>query len=120
MTKTFKVPLAKSFSTKSRSDLKSPALWAPNPFGQILFKSLLFNFPISLNQTTLATLEFELKNANESDAKIINSILNETASDLRLLEADPEMNAMVRTTCVATKLKGGHAEMLCQSLPQQQ
>jgi len=69
-----------------------------------------YNFPISLNQTTRATLEFELKNANESNAKIINSILNETASDLRLLETDPEMNAMVRTTCVATKLKGGHAE----------
>ena len=35
-----------------------------------------FNFPISLNQTTRATLEFELKNANESNTKIINSILN--------------------------------------------
>ena len=36
--------------------------------------------------------------------------MNETGSELRLLETDPEMNAMLRTTCVATKLKGGHAE----------
>ena len=51
-----------------------------------------------------------LNDANDSNAKRINSILNATESDLRLLEIDPEMNAMLRTTCVATKLSGGHAE----------
>ena len=69
-----------------------------------------YSFPISLNQTTRATLEFALNDANDSNAKRINSILNATESDLRLLEIDPEMNAMLRTTCVATKLSGGHAE----------
>ena len=69
-----------------------------------------YSFPISLNQTTRATLEFALNDANDSNAKRINSILNATESDLRLLEIDPEMNAMLRTTCVATMLSGGHAE----------
>jgi len=69
-----------------------------------------YSFPISLNQTTRATLEFALNDATDSNANKINSILDETGSELKLLKTDPEMNAMIRTTCVATKIKGGHAE----------
>ena len=69
-----------------------------------------YSFPISLNQTTRATLEFALNDATDSNANKINSILDETGSELKLLKTDPEMNAMIKTTCVATKIKGGHAE----------
>ena len=69
-----------------------------------------FNFPISLNQTTRATLEFSMKDANDSEKSEMNMILNGIQKDYKLLEKDPEMNALTRTTCVATKLEGGHAE----------
>ena len=69
-----------------------------------------FDFPISLNQTTRATLEFSMKDANESEKSQMNLILNEVQQEYEVLKKDPEMNALTRTTCVATKLKGGHAE----------
>jgi len=69
-----------------------------------------FDFPISLNQTTRATLEFSMKDANESEKSQMNLILNEVQQEYEVLKKDPEMNALTRTTCVATKLTGGHAE----------
>ena len=39
----------------------------------------------------------------------------ETPEHLRVLSADPEFNAQIRTTCVATRLEGGHAD---NALPQ--
>ena len=39
----------------------------------------------------------------------------ETAADLRLISTVPEFNAQLRTTCVATRLEGGHAD---NALPQ--
>ena len=69
-----------------------------------------YDFPISLNQTTRATLEFALEDANDSEKLEIRSILNGTQSDLAITEKDPELNAILRTTCVVTKLKAGHAE----------
>ena len=39
----------------------------------------------------------------------------ETPEDLRLLATSPSVNAQIRTTCVATRLEGGHAD---NALPQ--
>ena len=39
----------------------------------------------------------------------------ETPEDLRVISAAPEFNAQIRTTCVATRLEGGHAD---NALPQ--
>jgi len=39
----------------------------------------------------------------------------ETPEHLRVLSGDPEFNAQIRTTCVATRLEGGHAD---NALPQ--
>ena len=50
-----------------------------------------------------------MKDANDSEKSEMNRFSMEY-KDYKLLEKDPEMNALTRTTCVATKLEGGHAE----------
>ena len=68
-------------------------------------------FPISLNETTRATLEFMLNEAQGNDRNEIIAILEgETESEFGIVNNNSEVNAMLRTTCVATKLEAGHAE----------
>lgn len=68
-------------------------------------------FPISLNETTRATLEFMLNEAQGNDRNEIIAILEgETESEFGIVNNNSEVNAMLRTTCVATKLVAGHAE----------
>jgi len=70
-----------------------------------------YQFPISLNETTRATLEFTLNEAQGNDRDEIIAILEgETESDFVIVNNNSEVNAMLRTTCVATKLSAGHAE----------
>jgi len=70
-----------------------------------------YKFPISLNETTRATLEFTLYEAKGNDRDEIMSILEgEAESDFDIVNNNSEVNAMLRTTCVATKLSAGHAE----------
>ena len=70
-----------------------------------------YKFPISLNETTRATLEFTLNDAQGNDRDEIIAILEgETESDFDIVNNNSEVNAMLRTTCVATKLSAGHAE----------
>ena len=70
-----------------------------------------YKFPISLNETTRATLEFTLNEAQGNDRDEIMSILEgEAESDFDIVNNNSEVNAMLRTTCVATKLSAGHAE----------
>ena len=70
-----------------------------------------YKFPISLNETTRATLEFTLYEAKGNDRDEIMSILEGKAeSDFDIVNNNSEVNAMLRTTCVATKLSAGHAE----------
>jgi acetylornithine deacetylase/succinyl-diaminopimelate desuccinylase-like protein len=69
-------------------------------------------FPVSLNQTSRKNLEFTASEYPETLSEIINKILA-GASDvgnIDLIGLDPELNAQLRTTCVATQLFGGHAE----------
>jgi len=71
-----------------------------------------YQFPISLNQTSRKNLEFTANEYPETLLEIINKILA-GASDvgnIDLIDQDPELNAQLRTTCVATQLFGGHAE----------
>jgi len=69
-------------------------------------------FPISLNQTSRKNLEFTASEYPEKLSETINQILAGTSDvgDIDLIDQDPELNAQLRTTCVATQLFGGHAE----------
>ncbi len=71
-----------------------------------------YEFPIRLNETT--RLYFERNAASESgqtgaDMAAVKNIPLDTAAAQRLAAASPFYNSMMRTTCVATMLSGGHA-----------
>lgn len=68
-------------------------------------------FPIELNAVTRASLTATAKIALPDRAKLIYGVLAEPMDQAALAEfvKNPEDNATLRTTCVATMLKGGHA-----------
>jgi len=78
-----------------------------------------FDFPVQLNEVTRAY--FERSAAAESDPKVaadMRAVARSTpdlAAAARLSAALPYWNSMMRTTCVATRLQGGHAN---NALPQ--
>jgi acetylornithine deacetylase/succinyl-diaminopimelate desuccinylase-like protein len=70
-----------------------------------------FQFPFELNNTTRAYYEQQVKSEKGQRAADIQAILKNSA-DLEAvarLSKDPIDNATIRTTCVATRLNGGHA-----------
>jgi acetylornithine deacetylase/succinyl-diaminopimelate desuccinylase-like protein len=71
-----------------------------------------YKFPISLNQTTESTLEFALKKAEGRAKREIRAILDggKQLGNVEIADNNPAVNAILRTTCVATKLIAGHAE----------
>jgi len=76
-----------------------------------------YSFPIQFNEVTR---EFFSRTAGveaaEMGSAIRDLVENPTeAPATRIVTADPRYNSMLRTTCVATLLKGGHAE---NALPQ--
>jgi acetylornithine deacetylase/succinyl-diaminopimelate desuccinylase-like protein len=76
-----------------------------------------FQFPARLNEVTRAYFE-RAAGAAESAAitKEMNLVaVGDTAAMRRLSQASPFFNAQLRTTCVATRLEGGHAN---NALPQ--
>jgi acetylornithine deacetylase/succinyl-diaminopimelate desuccinylase-like protein len=76
-----------------------------------------FQFPFELNNTTREYYEQQVKSEKGQRAADIQAILKNPA-DLEAvarLSKDPIDNATIRTTCVATRLNGGHAN---NALPQ--
>ena len=70
-----------------------------------------FNFPLNLNTTTRASFEDAAKQENAQTAADIRSALSNRPDPASLdrLYANPQHNAQLHTTCVATMLQGGHA-----------
>jgi acetylornithine deacetylase/succinyl-diaminopimelate desuccinylase-like protein len=68
-------------------------------------------FPIELNAVTRASLAATTKIATPARAKLIRGVLAQPMDKRALAEfiQSPEDNATLRTTCVATILKAGHA-----------
>ena len=76
-----------------------------------------YTFPFELNGVTRAYFEQLSNSGKDSHAADMRGILRnppDTAAIARL-SADPHYNALVRTTCVATRLNAGHAN---NALPQ--
>jgi acetylornithine deacetylase/succinyl-diaminopimelate desuccinylase-like protein len=68
-------------------------------------------FPVELNAVTRAELEAKAKIADPRHAELIRGVLATPpdAKAVASLSQEPTDNATLRTTCVATMLKGGHA-----------
>jgi acetylornithine deacetylase/succinyl-diaminopimelate desuccinylase-like protein len=76
-----------------------------------------YDFPFELNNVAREYLQHMVKSADAAHAGVLRGIL-QTPPDpqaLQQLSADAIYNALVRTTCVATRLYGGHAN---NALPQ--
>jgi acetylornithine deacetylase/succinyl-diaminopimelate desuccinylase-like protein len=76
-----------------------------------------YDFPFELNNVTRAYFERVAQRSDAAHASVFRGVL-QTPPDpaaLKELASDPIYNAIVRTTCVATRLSGGHAN---NALPQ--
>ena len=69
-------------------------------------------FPVDLNETTRVFFERSVASLPAPQAELIDAVLaGETGKDVsRQLDAMPYFNALLRTTCIATMIAGGHAE----------
>lgn len=69
-----------------------------------------FKFPAQTNEVTRAYLEQIAKVSPPATAALMRSAAQGSADAiLKLADSSTELNATLRTTCVATKLDGGHA-----------
>ena len=79
---------------------------------QGLVKLTAYRFPVTLNSTTRAYFNAQAATAPADVAAAMREVLqrpdNLTAQDV-IWNASPGWNSMLRTTCVATQLSGGHA-----------
>lgn len=92
-----------------------------NPIARLstgLAKLGAHRFPVQINPVTRAYFEQQLR-LSPAAADDLRAVLDgrdtETAAD-RLWAANPGWNSMLRTTCVVTRIDGGHAD---NALPQQ-
>ncbi len=76
-----------------------------------------FEFPVKLNETTKGFFERTAAFQNPQDAAAFRVIVHEPGNQQAIaqLSQTPYFNALLRTTCVATRLEGGHAN---NALPQ--
>lgn len=70
-----------------------------------------YKFPFELNPVTRGYFERMSTIDKGQTAADMKAILGEPpdAAAIQRLSADPDVNALLRTTCVATRLEGGHA-----------
>jgi acetylornithine deacetylase/succinyl-diaminopimelate desuccinylase-like protein len=71
-----------------------------------------YEFPVRLNETTRAYFERNAVNETgrlKSDMLAVSGSSTDMAAADRLASISPFYNSMMRTTCVATTIKGGHA-----------
>ncbi|HET8650068.1 MAG TPA: M20/M25/M40 family metallo-hydrolase [Gemmatimonadales bacterium] len=73
-------------------------------------------FPVELNETTRAYFERTAGVESSEVGREMRAVVQgDTAAARRLSEAEPVYNALLHTTCVATRLAAGHAD---NALPQ--
>jgi len=82
-----------------------------------LLRIARFHFPVRLNEVTREFFGRTAKALGGPEAAAMKAILNEPPDPAAasLLSRQPYFNSLMRTTCVATQLAGGHAE---NALPQ--
>ena len=71
-----------------------------------------YNFPVALNEATRGYFEAEARLVAAQVAADMRSVLDnpqDEAAVERLWAVNPGWNSMLRTTCVATQIAGGHA-----------
>jgi acetylornithine deacetylase/succinyl-diaminopimelate desuccinylase-like protein len=71
-----------------------------------------YNFPVALNPATRGYFEAQSKTAAPEVAADMRTVLNDPRDEPaveRLWAVSPSWNGMLRTTCVATEISGGHA-----------
>jgi acetylornithine deacetylase/succinyl-diaminopimelate desuccinylase-like protein len=78
-----------------------------------------FDFPVSLNETTRGFFEHSAALETPATAADFRAVIGsdpaQAEAAARRLSTSPYFNALLRTTCVATRLEGGHAN---NALPQ--